>query len=45
MSTVNLRLRELELQEQMIEKWNGVLPVYQGGNAPFYNFNPDAASN
>ena len=42
MSTVNLRLRELELQEQMIEKWNGVLPVYQGGNAPFLNFNPNA---
>lgn len=42
MSTVNLRLRELELQEQMIEKWNGVLPIYQGGNAPFYNFNPNA---
>ncbi len=41
MSSVNLRLRELELQEKAIEKWNGVLPVYQGGNAPFLNFNPD----
>jgi hypothetical protein len=42
MSAVNLRLRVLELQERAIEKWNGVLPVYQGGNAPFLNFDPDA---
>lgn len=45
MSTINVRLRELELQEKTIEKWNGVLPVYQGGNAPFLNFNPETGRN
>ncbi|MBS0017683.1 MAG: SPFH domain-containing protein [Arthrospira sp. SH-MAG29] len=46
-STVNpmtIRLRELELQEKMIEKWNGVLPLYQGGVAPFPSFDPKPAT-
>lgn len=37
---LSVRLRELDLQEKMIEKWNGVLPIYQGGTAPFLNFDP-----
>jgi hypothetical protein len=35
-------MRELELQQKMIEKWNGILPVYQGGTAPFPSFDPNA---
>ncbi|NET87696.1 MAG: membrane protease subunit, stomatin/prohibitin [Kamptonema sp. SIO1D9] len=42
-SPLTIRLRELELQEQMIEKWDGVLPVYQGGTAPFPSFDPNAS--
>lgn len=41
-SPLTIRLRELELQQQMIEKWNGILPIYQGGAAPFPSFNPNA---
>lgn len=41
---MTIRLRELELQQQMIEKWNGVLPMYQGGPAPFPTFDPKAAA-
>ncbi|HEY9833568.1 MAG TPA: SPFH domain-containing protein [Stenomitos sp.] len=41
-SPLTIRLRELELQQKMIEKWNGVLPVYQGGTAPFPSFDPNA---
>lgn len=41
---MTIRLRELELQQKMIEKWNGVLPMYQGGVAPFPTFEPKAAA-
>lgn len=41
-SPLTIRLRELELQQKMIEKWNGILPVYQGGSAPFPAFDPNA---
>lgn len=41
-SPLTIRLRELELQQKMIEKWNGILPVYQGGTAPFPSFDPNA---
>ena len=33
-TSASIRLRELELQEKAIEKWNGVLPMYSGGEAP-----------
>lgn len=33
-TAASIRLRELELQERAIEKWNGILPMYQGGSAP-----------
>lgn len=39
---MTLQLRQIELQEQMIEKWNGVLPIYQGTPAPFPSFNVEA---
>lgn len=42
-SPLTIRLRELQLEQQMIEKWNGVLPLYQGGVAPFPSFNPSAS--
>ncbi len=32
---ITLQLRQVELQEKMIEKWNGVLPIYQGNTPPF----------
>ncbi len=41
-SPLTIRLRELELQQQMIEKWNGILPTYLGGQAPFPSFDPNA---
>ncbi len=41
-SPLTIRLRELELQQKMIDKWNGILPVYQGGTAPFPSFDPNA---
>jgi len=41
-SPLTIRLRELEMQQKMIEKWNGILPVYQGGSAPFPSFDPNA---
>lgn len=41
-SPLTIRMRELELQQKMIEKWNGILPVYQGGMAPFPSFDPNA---
>lgn len=41
-SPLTIRMRELELQQKMIEKWNGILPVYQGGTAPFPSFDPNA---
>ena len=41
-SPLTIRLKELELQERMINKWDGILPVYQGGNAPFPSFDPSA---
>ena len=41
-SPLTIRLKELELQQKMIEKWDGVLPVYQGGAAPFPVFEPSA---
>lgn len=37
---LTIRLRELEMQEKMIEKWNGQLPTYQGSPAPFPSFSP-----
>ena len=41
-SPLTIRMRELELQQKMIDKWNGILPVYQGGTAPFPSFDPNA---
>ncbi len=41
---LSVRLQELELQRQMIEKWNGALPVYSGGNSPFTMFDPNLNS-
>lgn len=41
-SPLTIRMKELELQQKMIEKWNGILPVYQGGTAPFPSFDPNA---
>lgn len=41
-TSASIRLRELELQERAIEKWNGVLPMYQGGSAPLPIFNSNA---
>lgn len=40
-SPLTIRLRELELQQKMIEKWNGSLPIYSGGVAPFSSFDPN----
>lgn len=40
-SPLTIRLRELELQQKMIEKWNGSLPIYSGGVAPFPSFDPN----
>jgi regulator of protease activity HflC (stomatin/prohibitin superfamily) len=37
---ISIRLQELELQGKMIDKWNGALPVYSGGSAPFTMFDP-----
>lgn len=39
---LTVRLRELELQEKMIQKWDGKLPLYQGGVAPFPSFDANA---
>lgn len=39
-SPLTIRLKELELEQKMIDKWNGVLPLYQGGVAPFPSFDP-----
>ncbi|MEQ9484119.1 hypothetical protein [Coleofasciculus sp. F4-SAH-05] len=41
-SPLTIRLRELELQEEMIKKWDGILPTYLGGTAPFPSFDPNA---
>jgi len=41
-SPLTIRLKELELQEKTIDKWNGILPIYQGGSAPFPSFDPNA---
>ncbi|MCA1995356.1 MAG: membrane protease subunit, stomatin/prohibitin [Coleofasciculus sp. S288] len=41
-SPLTIRLKELELAQKMIDKWNGVLPMYQGGIAPFPSFEPRA---
>jgi regulator of protease activity HflC (stomatin/prohibitin superfamily) len=30
-----LELRQIEVQSRAIEKWNGQLPTYSGGNLPF----------
>jgi len=30
-----LQLRQIEVQSKAIEKWNGVMPTYSGGNMPF----------
>lgn len=34
-----LKLRELEIQEKMIEKWNGQMPMYSGGQMPMMLLN------
>ena len=28
-----LKLKELEIQEKLVEKWNGTLPTYSLGNS------------
>lgn len=34
-----LKLKELEIQQKFIEKWNGQLPTYSGETIPFLNIN------
>lgn len=34
-----IKLREIEVQKQAVEKWDGKLPQYNGGAVPFININ------